>query len=240
MALQTFSQAMTPTSSRPASPEAEEGSPALGSMKDPNMPLLGELADEKLVEIFVQAQEPKAIEILVNRYSDKIMRLALRITRNEPNAEEVMQNVFLTMVEKLKTFRGEAKFSSWLYRVALNASYMYIDAEKRKNNKEVHLEDQELYNEYGKISGVSDRDWSSIPDEELLNAEGKEKIEKAINALPIKYRLVFQLGDVEGLSDKEIAEVLGLGLSAVKSRKRRARLFLRDKLSEYFYEKLKT
>lgn len=197
------------------------------------------LSDEKLVEAFAHDKDPRALETLVNRYSDKIMRLALRITHNEIDAEEVLQNVFLTMVEKLHTFRGESKFSSWLYRVALNASYLYVGAVKKKNDKEIHLEDYEVYNEHGKITGISDRDWSSIPDEELLNLEGKTAIEQAINELPLKYRVVFQLGDVEGLPDKEIAEVLNLSLSAVKSRTRRARLFLRDKLSEYFQERIK-
>jgi len=197
------------------------------------------LSDEKLVEIFVHNKNPKALEALVNRYSDKIMRLALRITHNEFDAEEVLQNVFLTMVEKLHTFRGESKFSSWLYRVALNASYLHVGAIKKKNDKEIHLEDYEVYNEHGKITGISDRDWSSIPDEELLNLEGKATIERAIDELPLKYRVVFQLGDVEGLPDKDIAEVLNLSLSAVKSRTRRARLFLRDKLSEYFQERIK-
>lgn len=197
------------------------------------------LSDEKLVEIFTHNKNPMALEALVNRYSDKMMRLALRITHNEIDAEEVLQNVFLIMIEKLHTFRGESKFSSWLYRVALNASYLYVGAIKKKNDKEVHLEDYEVYNEYGKITGISDRDWSSIPDEELLDLEGKTSIERAINELPLKYRVVFQLGDVEGLPDKEIAEVLNLSLSAVKSRTRRARLFLRDKLSEYFQERIK-
>jgi RNA polymerase sigma-70 factor (ECF subfamily) len=170
----------------------------------------------------------------VNRYADKIFRLALRITRNPSDAEEVLQEVFLTM-EKLDTFRGESKFSTWLYRVAANASYMHLRANKKKYENEVSLEDYTSYNGSGALEGVQLKDWSNIPDEVLLSREGMEIIARAVNELPEQYRIVFHLRDVEGLTNPEVAKVLGLSLTAAKSRIHRARLFLRDKLSDYFF-----
>ena len=92
------------------------------------------------------------------------------------------------------------------------------------------------YDEDGTLRGVEIKDWSDRPDEVLLSKEVMETIEKTVNELPVDYKVVFHLRDVEGFSNEEVAKVLGLSLSAVKSRLHRARLFLRDKLSDYFYE----
>ncbi len=198
---------------------------------------LADLPDNSLVELFVNERSAKAFEELVNRYSDKVMRLALRITRNETEAEEALQNVFLALLKKLNSFRGDSKFSTWVYRVALNTAYMHTGIAKKKVERETSLENYAPYNERGELHGVSEKSWGWIPDEELLSREGAEIINNTVDELPLKYRVMFQLGDVEGLSDKQTAEVLGLSLSAVKSRKRRARLFLRDKLSNYYYDR---
>ena len=197
---------------------------------------IGELKDEELVERFVSAQDEEAFTELVNRYSDKVYRLAYRITGDPTNAEEVLQEVFIILVEKLGTFRSESKFSTWLYRVASNASYMFLRSGKKYQNGSVSLDDYKPYNDYGVLEGVEDKDWSSAPDDQLLNREGTDKIEKAIDELPEDYRIVFHMKDVEGMTSKEIAKVLGLSLPAVKSRVLRARLFLRDRLSDYFFE----
>jgi RNA polymerase sigma factor, sigma-70 family len=194
-----------------------------------------ELSDEELVRSFVETQDEEAFNEIVNRYADKIFSLALRITRNPNDADDVLQEVFLTM-EKLNTFRGESKFSTWLYRVAANASYLHLKAKKKRYENEVSLEDYSFYNESGALEGVQIKDWSDRPDEVILSREGIEIIERAVNELSVTYRVVFHLRDVEGLTNQEVAKVLGLSLTAVKARIHRARLFLRDKLSDYFYE----
>src|SRR5574341_2006623 len=99
-----------------------------------------DLSDEKLVRLFVEERDEGAFNEIVNRYADKTFRLALRIIRNTHDAEEVLQEVFLSM-EKLNTFREESKFSTWLYRVTANACYMRLRANKRKHENEVSLED---------------------------------------------------------------------------------------------------
>ena len=197
---------------------------------------VSEYKDEELVESFVSTQDQEAFNELVNRYSDKVYRLAYRITGDPTDAEEVLQEVFIILVEKLGTFRSEAKFSTWLYRVASNASYMFLRNGKKFQNGSLSLDDYKPYNDYGVLEGVEEKDWSDTPDSQLLSREGTEKIEKAISELPEDYRVVFHMKDVEGLTSKEIANALGLSLPAVKSRVLRARLFLRDRLSDYFFE----
>ncbi len=195
-----------------------------------------ELSDEELVKRFVEGHDEKAFNEIVARYGDKIFRLALRVAHNPNDAEDVLQDVLITLVEKLNTFRGESKFSTWLYTVAANTSYIRLRAEKKKYEKELSLDDYAPYNDSGALEGVRKKDWSDRPDEMLLSQEGLEMVEKAVNDLPLSYRVVFHLKDVEGLTNQEVAKVMGLSVPAVKSRILRARLFLRDKLSDYFYE----
>ena len=193
------------------------------------------LSDEELVRLFVENQDEEAFNEIVNRYGNKIYGFALRITRNPSDAEEVLQEVFLTLIEKLYTFRKESKFSTWLYRVAANASYMRLRNNKKYEN-EISLEDYVPYNREGALHRIEDKDWSSRPDKALLSEESLEIIERAIEELPEPYRVVFILRDIEGFSNEEVAEILKLSVPATKSRLHRARLFLRDKLSSYFYE----
>jgi len=192
--------------------------------------------DELLVKFFVDSQHEEAFTELVNRYSDKVYRLAYRITGNPDDAEEVLQEVFIILVEKLNTFRQESKFSTWLYRVAANASYMFLRGGKKNKESEVSFDDYKPYNDHGVLEGVQDKDWSDIPDYKLLSLEGAQLIEKAISELPQEYKIVFHMKDIEGMTSKEIAKILNLSLPAVKSRVLRARLFLRDKLSNYYTE----
>jgi len=191
------------------------------------------LSDEELVRNFVENQHEDAFNELVNRYADKIFRLALRITHNPSDAEDVLQEVFLTVEKTLDTFREESKFSAWLYRVAANASFIQVRSEnKHKNN--VSLEDYSSYNESGALEGVQIKDWSDRPDEAFLSREMMGIIEKAVSEFPEPYRTVFHLRDIEGFTNQEAAKILGLSVTAVKSRIHRVRLW--DKLSDYFYE----
>jgi RNA polymerase sigma-70 factor, ECF subfamily len=194
-----------------------------------------ELSDEELVKCFVKAQDEEAFNEIVNRYGDKIYRIALRITHNPSDAEDVLQEVFIKLVKKLHTVRGESKFSTWLYRVTANESYMHVRTEK-KYKSDIGLEKFVPYDEDGTLKGVEAKDWSDRPDKVLIDKEVMEMIENAVDELPMPYRAVFHLRDVEGLTSHEIAKLLGLSLPNVKSRIHRARLFLRDRLSDYFYE----
>lgn len=197
-----------------------------------------DLPDEELVRMFVEEKDEDAFNEIANRYGEKVFRLALRITRSTHIADEVLQEVFLTLVEKLDSFREESTFSTWLYRVATNASLIQI-RKRNKHGKSVSLDDYVPYNEKGMLSEILLKDWSYSPDEIFAGKEGMEVIERAIDELPEKYRIVFHLRDIVGLSNEQVGDILGLSISAVKSRIHRARLFLRDSLSDYFYERIK-
>src|ERR1700758_3589627 len=135
--------------------------------KDIAIPNLKGLPDEELVGGFVKDQNEEAFNELVNRYGNKIYRTALRITHNHSDAEDVLQDVFIKLIKNLHTLRGESKFSTWLYRVAANASFMHLRGEKKYKN-EVSLEEYVSYDEDGVLKGVEIKDWSDRPDEVLL------------------------------------------------------------------------
>jgi len=197
---------------------------------------MSDKSDEELVNLYTKTGDESAFDGIVSRYADKIYGFALRITRNSSDAEEVFQEVFLSLTKKLDTFRGESKFSSWLYRVTVNASYMYLRSQK-KYESNISLENYYPYDEKGTLMGrVMEKDWSSRPDIIIFSKEALEIIDKSINELPESYRTVFHLRDIEGLSNEEVADILEISIPAVKSRLHRAKLFLRDRLSNYFHE----
>jgi len=196
----------------------------------------GELSDQQLIERFVNKNDEGAFELIVGRYMEKIYNLAYRITRDHYKSEEVLQEVYMTLIKKLHTFRGESKFSSWLYRVTANASYMLLRAEK-KYEHDLSLEDYVPYDNKGTLMGrIHHKDWSSRPDIVIYIKEALQILEKAVDELPEVYRVVFYLRDIEGLSNEEVSQVLEISVPAAKSRIHRARLYIRDKVSDYFYE----
>jgi len=197
---------------------------------------LSNLPDEGLIESYISEKDNSAFEEIFNRYIDRVYGLALRITRDPDQSEEVLQEVFLTLIKKVEGFRGEAKFSSWLYRVTMNASLMRLRSEK-KYESDISLDEYVPYDEKGTLMGkIRSKDWSSRPDIVIYSKESMKIIEDAVNELPESFRVVFHLRDIEGLSNEESSRILDISVPAVKSRLHRARLFLRDKLSDYFSE----
>ncbi len=194
------------------------------------------LSDEELVQMYVDDSLEGAFNELVDRHGDKIFRTAYRITGDMNAAEEVLQNVFIILVQSLRSFRNDSKFTTWLYKVAMNTSFMYLRSKKKVNDSEMKIEDLTRFDESGNLQDVFLKDWSNVPEDKILSKEGKTKLEEAIDELPEKYKTVFQLKDIEGLPNQEVADVLDLSLPAVKSRALRARLFLRERLSDYYQE----
>lgn len=167
-----------------------------------------------------------AFNELVNRNAQKVFRMARHMTRNDQDAEDVLQEAFLKAYSRLDQFQGDAKFSTWLTRIAVNESLMRL--RKGRNKKTVSL-DQEL--EIGDNAVQREvADDGEDPEESYGRTEMRAILETAIDSLTEGYRTVFVLRDVEGFSTEETAEMLDLSISAVKSRLLRARLQLRDKL----------
>ncbi len=187
--------------------------------------------DETLVRLYLHSEDEWAFNEIVNRYSCKIYRQALKFTKDERNADDILQEVFLTLVEKLETFRNESKFSTWLYSLTKNTSLMYLRKHK-KYQSEVYLQD-DTYSEESARYVIPVEDWRFIPDQILIQEKKREKVDKAMMEIPEIYRTVLRLKDMEGHSSKEVSKLLGLSVAAVKSRVLRARLQIKEKLSGY-------
>jgi RNA polymerase sigma-70 factor (ECF subfamily) len=190
-----------------------------------------EPGDMELVERLKRG-DAEAFAALLRRHQGKVYRLAMNMTRNSQDAEEVTQDVFLTVYRKLGAFDGRAAFSTWLYRVATNAALMKL----RGRRSEPHLPIEEA----GPTFAADGRfarpvaDWSELPEDQLLSAESRRVLAEAIEALPPDYKAAVVLRDIEGLSNQEVAETVGTTVLAVKSRLHRARLALRERLAAYF------
>ncbi len=186
----------------------------------------------KLIE-GLRAQDPSVLEILMEQYGARLYRVAFAITRSRGDAEEVVQDVFLTLFRKIDSFEGRAALGTWLYRVASNSALI------RRRGKRVELEVKlEDYLPTFKADGhrEGDRalllaDWSQTPEEELLSGEAREILDEGLALLPEHYRAVLVLRDVEELPNEEVAEILGESVSTVKSRLHRARMALREVLT---------
>ena len=187
--------------------------------------------DADLVER-LRRQEAGATEALVAAYGDRAYRLAVRITGNSSDAEEVVQDALWAATRKIETFRGTAAFGSWVYRITANAAYQKRRGRRVERNGVSWDELGPSFDELGQHvqPGV---DWSPRLQDPALQAELQSALRAAIDELPAEHRATFLLHDVEGLSNPEIAETLQIKLATVKSRVHRARLFLRSRLTGY-------
>ena len=173
--------------------------------------------------------DKNALANLVTTYSGRIYNLALRILRNREDAEDVLQETFLTVLEKLVTFDGRSNFFTWIYRIATNASLM-----KLRKKKLVFAELPDSPDIGPRHEEQLFVDWSQDLSLNVQNKEIKTIIDSAISQLSEIYRTVFILRDIEHLSIRDTSKILDISEENVKIRLRRARMFLRDKISEYY------
>lgn len=177
---------------------------------------------------------------LIEPHEKRLYNLALRITGSREDAEDVLQDTLLSALEHLHDFRGDAAFGTWLYRIAMHNAFRIL--RKRRGGESISFEEL--------VAERTEEDEETIPHPEFVAewrdpAEVAEQnelrriLEGAIQQLPESYRAVFMLRDVEGLSTKEVAEILGISEGNVKVRLLRARLKLREILSRYFGDERK-
>ena len=174
-----------------------------------------------------------AFNELVRRYEGKIFRLAMHVTQNREDAEDVLQETFLKAYEHLDQFKGDSKFYTWIVRIAVNQALMKL--RRRKTDKSVSLDETIDTGEDTVTREVAA--WDEDPEQRFSREELGGILDSAVQSLEPLYRSVFVLRDVEELSTEETAEVLGLSIPAVKSRLLRARLQLREKLTRFFKRK---
>jgi RNA polymerase sigma-70 factor (ECF subfamily) len=189
--------------------------------------------DAELVER-LRHHDDGGAEALVARYGNRVYRLAIRITGNEADAEEVVQDALWAAARKIDTFRGTAAFGSWIYRITANAAYQKRRT-RRHERSETSLDGLTLSLDETSPPVQPSVDWSPRLADPALQAELQSVLRVAIDELPGEHRTTFLLHDVEGLSNPEIAETLRIKAATVKSRVHRARLFLRGRLSVYLW-----
>ena len=171
-----------------------------------------------------------AFAALVTSSQGKIYNHLLRMVGNPEDARDLLQESYLSAFRNLKSFQGGSAFSTWLYRIATNHALMKL---RRKNPETVGL-DEIAVPTHEELKQRTITDWALDPNQAMLRKEVRQVLDRAIQSLPPTYRSVALLRDVEDLSTAETAEVLGISEGAVKTRLHRARLALREKLSEYF------
>jgi len=187
-----------------------------------------EPTDGELVRL-AKTGDADAFNKLVVRHEANIYGLCLKMLRNPEDAEDCLQEVFIKAYESLTGFREEARFSTWLYRIATNACLMRIRKKKLETvslDRPLEIGDAEIPHEIA--------DWTTNPSAQVLSEELNSVLTRHINDLPPDNRIVFLLRDIHGLSTDDTADVLGLSVAAVKSRLHRARLYLRERLTGYF------
>jgi len=185
--------------------------------------------DRELLER-IRAGDMTACDDCVLVHSPGIYRLALRLMRDPSDAEDVVQETFLSAFKGIDRFDGRSGLSTWLYRIAFNAAMMRL---RRRRPEFVPVDEtQEADGDLPIPEAMVD--WCLLPEQELVRAEAREEMERAIGELPPKLRAVFVMRELEELSTEETAQALGLSEQAVKTRLHRARLLLRERLSSYF------
>jgi RNA polymerase sigma-70 factor (ECF subfamily) len=192
--------------------------------------------DRSLIER-AKAGDEKAFAQLVRRYEQMVFGFSFKICRNAEQAEETLQDTFVNVFRKLHQFDGKSKFSTWLYSIVANNCMM----KRRKRMLEknvVRIDEMETPVEHQQDSRNTSHQTMTLSSRETpldtaLSKELREQLDEAILKLPIEYRLVFLLRDIEGQSAEETAKIMKLSIPAVKSRLRRARVFLRKQLQEY-------
>ena len=192
-----------------------------------------QIDEEAAIVAQARLGDAKAFSELLSRYEGKIFRLALHITQNREDAEDVLQEAFLKAYEHLDQFQGQSKFYTWIVRIAVNQALMKL--RKRKSDRSVSLDETIDTGEDTVSREIAA--WDENPEQQYSREEINQILSSAIDGLAPIYRAVFVLRDVDELSTEETAEALELSVPAVKSRLLRARLQLRDKLTRYFKRK---
>jgi RNA polymerase sigma-70 factor (ECF subfamily) len=192
-----------------------------------------EASDHQLIAEF-RTGSMEAMEKIVERYENQVFTFGLKMCGHVQDAEDIAQETFLNAFRYLDRFREETKLRNWLFKIAARACIRKRRKKKCEPDKEISLES--FVHKNGNHARYEIPDWSDDPSDNVLRSELKQVIDAAVLSLPTKYRLVFNLRDVEGFNTEETAEILGISTQSVKTRLHRARLFLREKISNHYVE----
>jgi len=192
------------------------------------MPATVEQEKELIARII--AGETDLFHELIRPYERMVYLSLLTMLRNEQEAEDAAQEVMVNAFRHLKSFRGDAKFSTWLVTIAMNEG-----RQRLRKAKGVQLEslDEEKEDREGDFTPAVLTDWREIPSEALEKKEMRQKLQEAVKQLPPIYREVLVLRDLEELNQEETASALGISITLVKVRLHRARMMLQKLLAPY-------
>ncbi len=193
-------------------------------------PINRELTNEETPELIqlVREGDRKAQSHLVKMYSARIYNLGLRMLRNNEDAEDMLQETFITAFQKIDTFKGKSSFYTWIYRIGVNIALGKL---RKQSRMKISYSIQEP--DFENLHGLKISDWPDYIETKVTDEEFKIALKVALDDLDEKYRSVFVLRDLEGLSTTKTAVALDLSESNVKVRLMRARLFLRDRMNSF-------
>ena len=189
--------------------------------------------DHHLITEF-KAGSVDAMEKIVGRYEDRIFTFGLKMCGHLQDAEDIAQETFLNAFRYLNDFREETKLKNWLFKIAARACIRKRRKKKCEPDYEISLDS--FIHEDGSDGNYEIPDWCDDPSDNVMRTELKKIIDAAIQTLPHKYRLVFNLREIEGFNTKETAEILEISTQSVKTRLHRARLFMREEISKQYAE----
>ncbi len=189
------------------------------------------LTDEELVEAY-KAGDEKAFDAIYERYYTPLMGFLSRMCRNEEDAKETLQDVFLSVFRYLHAFRGESSLKNWIYKIATRSclrnrskrgqTLPFLRSETNQVLEDVQPDDE------GSMPSAGIPKWENDPERSTMNRELRHHIIKGVASLPYIYKVVINLRDFEGFSTQEVSEILGIKETTVKVRLHRARLYLRE------------
>jgi RNA polymerase sigma-70 factor, ECF subfamily len=191
--------------------------------------IIDETAEDLLLIQKARAGDERAFTRLVRKYEQTVYGFAFKVCRRKDRAAETLQDTFVNVYRKLDQFDGRSKFSTWLYSIVANNCLM------KHRHRKLDIEAVSIDEGISDYEHLADHTgtWTDSPITRVMNRELKEHLDSAIQKLPLEYRVVFILRDVEGQSAADAAKILHLSIPAVKSRLRRARIFLRNQLDSY-------
>ena len=206
----------------------------LGAMKkivNPNVKKPIQTDEKELVRL-AQSGDFKAFTRLIEGYRPKIFGLALKLSKNREDAEDIFQETFLKAIDNIKKFRAESSFGTWLYTICVNVVRAKYARESRGDL--LPLDDYlPASHEHSDPDAPQLFDWND-PLSQMTDDEVRNRLDKAIHELPLKYRIPFLLRYTQDMSAQEVADTLNIKLANAKSRILRARMALRDNLNDYF------
>jgi RNA polymerase sigma-70 factor (ECF subfamily) len=187
---------------------------------------ISDTTDEAQIIASILAGNTHLFHDLIRPHERSVYAMALSLLHNEADAEDAAQEAFLKAFRNLASFRGESKFGTWLISITLNEARSRLRSKKVMKTESL---DEPPENQ-GPVTPALLRDWREIPSEALERHEIRDMLQQAITDLPLIYREVFLLRDVEELSVNQSAETLGISIASVKVRLHRARIMLQKKL----------